>query len=69
LQYEGGPFVLAFILGPMFENTLRQSLMMSKGDFSIFLTRPISLAFVIVSFLMIISPFIFRKRLELGADE
>jgi putative tricarboxylic transport membrane protein len=66
--YEGGPFILAFILGPMFENTLRQSLMMSKGTFMIFLTRPISLGFVIAAFLMIISPLFLGKRLELGAD-
>jgi putative tricarboxylic transport membrane protein len=66
--FEGGPFILAFILGPMFETTLRQSLMMSKGDFSIFLTRPISLILVIVAFLVLISPLLLRKRLELGAD-
>jgi putative tricarboxylic transport membrane protein len=66
--YEGGPFILAFILGPMFENTLRQSLMMSRGDFSIFLTRPITLGLVIAAFILLISPLFLRKRLELGAD-
>ena len=66
--FEGGPFILAFILGPMFETTLRQSLMMSHGDFSIFLTRPISLILVIVAFLVLISPLLLRKRLKLGAD-
>ena len=69
MKYEAGPFILAFILGPMFENSLRQSLMMSHGSFTIFLTRPLTLSFVVVAFLMIISPFIFRKRLELGAKE
>lgn len=68
LGYEGGPFILAFILGPMFENALRQSLMISKGDFSIFFTRPIALAFVIVAFIVIISPLIFRKRMRLGDE-
>ncbi|OGP65262.1 MAG: transporter [Deltaproteobacteria bacterium RBG_13_53_10] len=66
--FEGGPFILAFILGPMFETTLRQSLMMSRGDFSIFLTRPISLILLIVAFLVLISPLLLRKRLELGTD-
>jgi putative tricarboxylic transport membrane protein len=66
--FEGGPFILAFILGPMFETTLRQSLMMSQGDFSIFLTRPITLGCVIVAFLVLVSPLFFRKRLELGTD-
>jgi putative tricarboxylic transport membrane protein len=68
LGYEGGPFILAFILGPMFENALRQSLMMSQGSFSIFLTRPIALAFVIVAFMVIVSPLILRKRVKLGDE-
>jgi putative tricarboxylic transport membrane protein len=66
--FEGGPFILAFILGPMFENSLRQSLMMSQGTFSIFLTRPISLGLVVVAFLVLASPLFLSKRLELGAD-
>jgi putative tricarboxylic transport membrane protein len=68
LGYEGGPFILAFILGPMFENTFRQSLMMSRGSFSIFITRPIGLAFLIVAFFVLVSPLIFRKRMKLGDE-
>jgi putative tricarboxylic transport membrane protein len=68
LEYEGGPFILAFILGPMFENSLRQSLMMSHGDFMIFLTRPITLGLVVTAFIILLSPLVLRKRLELGAD-
>ncbi|MFX0200094.1 MAG: tripartite tricarboxylate transporter permease [Candidatus Hodarchaeota archaeon] len=41
--YEGAPFVLAFVLGPMLEFSLRQSLLISDGSFLIFFTRPISL--------------------------
>ncbi len=69
LNYEGAPLILAFILGPLFESSLRQSLMMSKGSFSIFITRPIALGFLIVALAVIISPLILRKRLELGARE
>jgi putative tricarboxylic transport membrane protein len=69
MKYEGAPFILAFILGPMFENALRQSLMMSTGSFTIFLMRPISLICVIAAFLMIIAPFVFRDRLKLGSDD
>jgi putative tricarboxylic transport membrane protein len=65
MDYEGGPFILAFILGPLFENSLRQSLMMSKGSFSIFYRHPISLAFLIVAFMMIVSPLILRKRVKI----
>lgn len=69
MDYEGAPFILAFILGPMFENALRQSLMISRGDLSTLLTRPITLGLVIAAFLMIISPFVFKKRPILGAKE
>jgi putative tricarboxylic transport membrane protein len=65
MDYEGGPFILAFILGPLFENNLRTSLMMSKGSFSIFYTHPISLAFLIVAFMMIVSPLILRNRVKI----
>ena len=43
LHFEPGPLVLAFVLGPMVEGSMRQSLLMSGGTFSIFLERPISL--------------------------
>jgi putative tricarboxylic transport membrane protein len=69
LEYEAGPFILAFILGPMFENTLRQSLMMSKGSFSIFFTRPITLGFVVAAALMIVSPVLLKKRPAIGSVE
>jgi len=41
-HYELAPFVLAFILGPLFEQSLRQSLIMSKQNPMIFFSRPIS---------------------------
>jgi putative tricarboxylic transport membrane protein len=46
LKFEPGPMVLSFVLGPMVEGTMRQSLLISGGSFSIFLTRPISLALI-----------------------
>ena len=46
LGFESGPLVLAFVLGPMVEGALRQSLLMSGGNFGIFVERPISLALV-----------------------
>jgi putative tricarboxylic transport membrane protein len=60
--FEGGPFILAFILGPKFETTLRQSLMISKGSFSIFLTRPIALVLVVTAFILLLSPILVRKK-------
>ena len=39
------PMLLGFVLGPMMEEHLRRAMLMSKGDPSVFVTRPISLAF------------------------
>jgi len=61
-RYEGAPLVLALVLGKMFETTLRQSLILSRGDFSIFVSRPISLAFLIVAVLLLITPIITQRK-------
>lgn len=42
LGFEPAPLALAYVIGPMLENALRQSLTMSDGNFGIFFTRPIS---------------------------
>jgi len=69
LDYEGAPMVLALVIGPMFENALRQSLIMSHGSFLIFFTRPISIGFLIIAALLLISPLIFRRRVATGFEE
>jgi putative tricarboxylic transport membrane protein len=62
--YEGAPLILAFILGPMLENALRQSLLISQGSFLIFVTRPISATALGVSTLLLLTNFIpvFKKQ-------
>ncbi|MFB3884822.1 MAG: tripartite tricarboxylate transporter permease [Thermodesulfobacteriota bacterium] len=55
LKYEAGPLVLGFILGPMIEEKFRQSLLITKGDFSIFISRPIALGFILFTVLLLIS--------------
>jgi putative tricarboxylic transport membrane protein len=42
LVFEPGPLVLAFVLGALLEPAIRQSLLISGGDPTVFLTRPIS---------------------------
>jgi len=71
-DYEGAPLVLAFVLGPLLENNLRKSLIMSQGDFSIFFTRPLSAISLSVALFLFISPFIPRmgkKRREIPKEE
>ena len=46
--YEAAPFILGFVLGPMFEVNLRRSLLISQGSFSIFFTRPIAFIAIVV---------------------
>jgi len=42
LKFDLGPLLLAFVLGPIMERSLRQALLISNGDFEIFFVRPIS---------------------------
>jgi|GEM_PF-760511 putative tricarboxylic transport membrane protein len=61
------PLVLAFIMGPLLEQNLRQSLIMSGGKFSIFVSRPISAVTLALAFLLLLSnivPFMKRRRKE-----
>jgi len=62
--YEGAPLILAFVLGPMLENALRQSLLISQGSFLIFVTRPISAIALGLAFLLLLTTFLphFKKR-------
>ncbi len=59
--------LLGFILGPMMEENLRRALLLSHGDWSIFITRGISASlFTVTAFLLVIVllPSIKRKREE-----
>ncbi|MEO0249857.1 MAG: tripartite tricarboxylate transporter permease [candidate division WOR-3 bacterium] len=68
--YDGAPLILALVLGQKLETSFRRSLIMSHGDCSIFFTRPISLAFLIVAFLLLIIPIITqRKKLSALPEE
>jgi putative tricarboxylic transport membrane protein len=67
LKCEPAPMILAFVLGPLMEENLRRALLISRGDPSVFFTRPISLGFLIatVMFLLIVLvPALRRKREE-----
>ena len=62
VDYEAAPLVLALVLGPMMENALRRSLVLSDGSFQVFLTRPISAFFLISGLLILFSPLFLRKK-------
>jgi putative tricarboxylic transport membrane protein len=60
------PLMLGFVLGPMVEENMRRALQVSEGDPSVFVTRPISLAFIIATVLILIVMVLpaVRKRRE-----
>ncbi len=54
------PCLLGLILGPMFELQLRRSLMVSLGDPSVFFTRPLALAFLVLAVAFLAAPGVMR---------
>jgi putative tricarboxylic transport membrane protein len=68
-DYDAAPLILALVLGPLMENSLRQSLLVSQGSFLIFLTRPVSATLLALSVLLLVLPllpwFLARKWKDL----
>lgn len=65
LRLEPAPLILAFVLGPLMEENLRRALLISRGDPSVFITRPISATFMAIAVLLLvvmILPAVRRKR-------
>jgi putative tricarboxylic transport membrane protein len=60
LDYPAAPLILGFVLGDGMERALRQSLMMSQGDLSILVSRPISATMLCLTALILIAP-LFKK--------
>ncbi len=65
LDCEPAPLLLGYVLGPLMEENLRRALLLSRGDPTVFFTRPISLAFMIATLLVLavmIAPALRRKK-------
>ena len=60
LEYPSAPLILGLVLGDSMERALRQSLMMSQGDLSILVSRPISAVMIGLTVLILVAP-IFRR--------
>jgi len=68
LDFDPAPLPLAFVLGPMVERSLRQSLLISGGDLTIFITRPISGTLIVLLVLLILGQIIvFMRKGRQGA--
>jgi TctA family transporter len=71
LSCEPAPLLLGFILGPMMEENLRRALLLSRGDWGTFVTRPLSAGLLLAAVLMIVVvmlPSIKNKREEAFQD-
>ncbi len=66
-DYPVMPMLLAIILGPVFEKNARMSLILSEGDPSIFVSKPISLLFLAVAVLYLAGVFLKRTSLVKGS--
>ena len=65
MRFEPAPLLLGFILGPMLEENFRRAMLISEGDLSVFVTRPISAGFLAVSaalLVMVLLPSMRRAR-------
>jgi len=68
---EPAPLLLGFVLGPMMEENLRRALVLSRGDPTVFFTRPLSLGLLIVAaalLLLVIFPAVRRTREQAFQD-
>ena len=64
--------LLGFVLGPMLEEHLRRAMIISKGDTTVFFTRPLSLALLILALgvlVVVLLPTVAKKREQVFVDE
>jgi putative tricarboxylic transport membrane protein len=67
LDCEPAPLLLGFVLGPLMEENLRRAMLISRGDWTVFFTRPISGTMLVIALLAlaaVIAPQVRRKREE-----
>jgi putative tricarboxylic transport membrane protein len=72
LGCEPAPLLLGFILGPMMEENLRRALLLSRGDWSVFVTRPLSgglLAAALLLLVIVLLPSVKSKREEAFVED
>jgi len=72
LDCEPAPLLLGFVLGPLLEEHLRRAMIISRGDPTIFVTRPISavlLGLALLAVVLAVLPSIRRKRAEVFVEE
>jgi putative tricarboxylic transport membrane protein len=72
LGIEGAPLLLGLILGPMMEENLRRAMLLARGDWSVFVTRPLSatlLAMAALLVIIVLLPSVKSKREEAFVED
>jgi len=72
LGTEPAPLLLGFILGPMMEEYLRRALLLSRGDWTVFVTRPLSASLLLGAVILlsiVFLPSIKAKREEAFVED
>jgi len=72
LGTEPAPLLLGFILGPMMEEYLRRALLLSRGDWSVLVTRPLSAGLLLAAALLLVAvllPSVSKKREDVFVEE
>jgi len=71
LQCEPAPLILGYVLGPLMEENLRRALLISRGDPTVFFTRPIAGTFMVLSIILIVIMVLpaIRKKKEQAYEE
>lgn len=71
LRFEPAPLLLGFVLGPMLEENLRRAMILSRGDPMVFVSRPLSLALLLIAGAVLVAlllPFINKSREEVFSE-
>jgi putative tricarboxylic transport membrane protein len=70
-DFEPAPLLLGMVLGPLMEENLRRALLLSRGDWTVFLTRPISAGLIAVAAALLVLallPALRKKREEVFVE-
>jgi putative tricarboxylic transport membrane protein len=61
-DFPVAPCIIGMILGPLAEQNFRRALSITQGDYSVFVTHPISATLLAIAALIVVAPFLFRLR-------
>ena len=70
-DFEPAPLVLAFVLGPLMEENLRRAMLLSRGDPTVFMTRPVSAGLITLAAVLLVLavlPMIRKRRDEVFVE-